>query len=334
MSSSLVTRAAVAVQSAKGTAATTGFHAMRLTRSSALPVFDYDEATNEHTGVHQRASTNQSTPVRISQRFNIGLTGFLYPNAIGTLLQGMGFNAVTTDNTTYKSHVFTKANVDAAKYLSFMHALLAGSARFERKIKDVRLTQLQIASTRTNITVTADGIGLDEIVAAGTETVAADVNERILPTTGSLALGTLALGEAREHTITITRAVDEDDQKQHSQARADLPEMSFDIRGQMRGLDLSFNTYKKLVWGGTSGTAPSLETVTDTLTVLWESAHDISGAAVPYSLQMALLKAEFRLTNFEAQGNNIVRCDVDYTMIDDSASAPATFTLANGVTSY
>jgi hypothetical protein len=284
--------------------------------------------------VHQRSTANQSTPVRISQRFNIGTTGLLYPNAIGALMIGMGFNAVTTDNTTYKSHAFTKANVDASKYLSFMHALLAGSARFERKIKDVRLTQLQIASTRTNITVTAEGIGLDEAESTGTETVASEVNECILPTTGSLALGTLALGEAREHTITITRPVDEDDQKQHSQARADLPEMSFGITGQMTGLDMSYNTYKKLVWGGTSGTAPSLETITDTLTVSWTSAHNIAGAAVPYSFQMALLKAEFRLTNFEAQGNNIVRCDVGYTMIDDSASAPATFTVKNGVASY
>ncbi|MCC6457278.1 MAG: hypothetical protein IT328_20155 [Caldilineaceae bacterium] len=334
MSTSLVTRAAVGVQSAKGTAATANFHAMRLTRSSVVPVYDLEEALNEHTGVHQRASNRQTTADRISQRHNVSLEGFLYPNAIGTLLVGMGFNAQTTDNTTYKTHAFTKANVDAAKYISIMHALLAGSARFERKIKDVRLTQLQLVATRQNIRMTAQGLGLDELTSTGTETVANEINERILPVTGSMALGTLALGEPRSHTVTITRPVDEDDQKLHSTARADVPETGFEINGEMQGLDLSFNTYKKLVWGGTSGTAPSMVAVTDTLTTLWESARDISGASVPYSLQIALLKAEFRFSNFEAQGNNIVRCDASYHMIDDASGAPATISLANGVTSY
>lgn len=334
MSSALVTRAAVAVQSAKGTAATTGFHAMRLTRSSAQPVFDYEEAMNEHTGVHQRASNRQSTPDRISQRFDIGTDGLLYPNAIGTLFVGLGLNVSTADQTTYKRHTITKANVDAAKYLSFMHALLPGAARFERKIKDVRLTQLQFAASRTNIRVTTDMIGLDEATAAGTETVAADVNERILPVTGSSTFGTLALGEPRSHTITFTRPVDEEDQKQHSFARADLPETGFEVNGEMMGLDLSFNTYKKLAWGGTGGTAPDTLVVTDTLVTLWESARDISGAVVPYSLKIALAKAEFRLGNFEAQGDGIVRCDANYRMIDDSAGAPVTATLDNGVASY
>lgn len=334
MGSALVTRAAVAVQSAKGTAATTGFHAMRLMRSSVLPVFDYEDAMNEHTGVHQRASNRQTTPDRISQRFNISLEGLLYPNAIGALFVGLGLNASSADNTTYYTHTLTKSAVDAAKYISIMHALLAGSARFERKIKDARLTQLAFAATRQNIRVTAQGIGLDEATAAGTETVAADVNERIVPVTGSLTFGSLALGEPRSHTITFTRPVDEEDQKQHAFGRADLPETGFEVNGEMLGLDLSFNTYKKLTWGGTSGTAPDTVTVTDTLATLWNSARVISGAVVPYSLQISLLKAEMRLSNFEAQGSGIVRCDAMYHMIDDSASAPVTATLKNGVISY
>lgn len=331
---SLVARLAVGVQSGKGVGATTNFHGLRLTRSSVLPVPDLEEALNEHSGVHQRASNRQSTADRVGFRHNISLEGFLYPNGIGALLVGTGFNPTTTDKTTYKSHAFVKANVDAAKYLSFMHALGAGASRFERKVTDARLTQLQLTATRQNIRVSATGLGISEGAAAGTETVAAEPNVRILPVTGSMTFGALALGESREHTITITRPVDEDDQKQHSAGRADVPETGFEINGELRDLDLSFNTYKKLVWGGTGGTGPSLVTVTDTFSVSWESASDISGATEPYSLTMALLKAEFRLSNFEAQGNDTVRCDATYHMIDDSASAPVTFTLDNGVTSY
>lgn len=332
--SSKVARVAVAAQGSKGTAASTGFHAMRLGSSHVLPVFDYEEAMNEHTGVHQRASSRQSTPDRVSQRHNVELDGFLYPNAFGTLLQGMGFNASTTDQTTYKQHAFTKANVDAAKYLTIMDALLPGSARFERKIKDVRLTQLQLAATRQSIRMTAQGLGLDEAIAAGTETVAADINERILPVKGTMTFGALALGEPRGHTVTITRSVDEEDQKNHSFARADLPETGFEINGEMTGLDLSLNAYKRLNWGGTSGTAPDVVVVTDTLVYEWQSARDISGAAVPYSVNFSFLKVEFRMTNIRAQGEDIVRMDASYHMIDDSASAPVTITHKNGVAAY
>lgn len=328
-------RFAVAVQSVKGTVATTGFHAMRVGESSAQAVFDYEEALNEHTGVHQRASDRQSTPDRISKSFRINGNGLLYPNAIGTLLVGVGFAASTTDNTTSKSHAFTKTDTDDAKWLSVMHALGEGSARFERKIKDVRLTQLQLAATRNNLTVSFDGLGLDEAASAGTETVAAEALKRIIPSTGSLTFGTLALGEPRSHTITLARPVEEDDQKLHSFGRADALETGFAVNGQLRGLDMSYNTYKKLNWGGTSGTAPDDEVVTDSLTVTWQSAANITGAAVPYSITFAFTKVELRMVGSPvARGADIIRCDVDYAMIDDVSAAPVTVTVVNTVSSY
>lgn len=333
--SSLAARVAMAVQSAKGTAATTGFHAMRATMSESPPDFTYEEARDEHGGAHTRASTRQSTPSRISSLVNLGTDGLLYPNAIGAILVGLGLNVSSVNNTTYYTHTFTKANVDAAKWLSVLHRVGIGASQFERKIKDVRLTQMQLVSTRQNIRLTTQGAGIDELVSLGSETVTSEPNFRILPVKGSIAFGTLALGAPREHTITIARPVDTEDQKQHSYGLADLPETGFEINGELRGLDLTFDTYKKLVWGGTSGTAPDMASVIDTLTVKWETASNIVGAAVPYSLQLALLKAEFRLVGTpRAQGNSIVRCDINYTMIDDVSSAPATFTLVNGVASY
>lgn len=333
--SSLAARYALAVQSGKGTPASTGFHAMRSTRSSSPPDFTYEEARDEHGGAHVRASTQQSTPSRISSLINLATEGLLYPNAIGVILVGLGFSVNTTNNTTYYSHAFTKANVDSAKWLTVLHRVGIGAGQFERKISDVRLTQAVLTATRQNIRLTTTGAGINEVTASGTETVTADANNRILPVTGSITYGSLALGAPRQHTITISRPVDTEDQKLHSYGLADLPENGFEIVGQLRGLDLSFDSYKKLVWGGTGGTGPSYAAVTDSLTVKWESASNISGAAVPYSFQMALTKAEFRVVGSpEAQGNSIVRLDIDYRMVDDTSAAPVTFTLVNGVTSY
>lgn len=334
MSSGLTARMAVAIQSAKGTPATTGFHTLRSMRSQSIVQFEEEGALNEHSGVHSRSSSRQSVPDRVGQRVNFNFSGLLYPNAIGVLLSGIGFNASTTDNTTHKSHAFTKANADAAKYITLMQRLLTGTAAFERKVQDVRLTQLQLAANRQNISLSAQGIGLDEANSAGTETIAAEAAFRIIPPTGSLGFGALALGNPREHTITITRPVDEDDQKNHAFGRADLPETGFEINGEMMGLDLSLALYNKLNRGSAGGTALSPLTVTDSLTVKWTSASDISGASVPYSLQFAFTKCVFRFTNVEAQGEGIVRADVNYSMVDDVSGAPVTITLVNGVAAY
>lgn len=331
---SQTTRVAIAAQSAKGTAATTGFHAMRLTRSKLVPVYEWDSPENEHTGVHQRASTLTGTPEAVSFTIPVALGGRLYPNAFGTLLRGLGFGVSSVDNTTYHTHTFTQADADAAAWLSAMQALGEDTARFERKVKDIRLTQLALTADRNGINWTADGLGLDEAIAAGTETVAAEANYQIRPSKGSLTFGALALGEPRSHMITIARPVEQDDQKLHAFGRAGADPTGFAVTGELRGLDLSLATYKKLNWGGASGTAPAQTTITGSLTVLWTSAANISGAAVPYSWQFAFTKAWFYTFNAEAQGNNIVRCDAQYGMIDDVAGAPLTITGVNGVTGY
>lgn len=333
--SSLAARLAVAVQASKGTAATTGFHAMRSRMSETPPEFVYEEARDEHGGAHTRASTRQSTPSRISFMVPANTDGLLYPNAIGVLLIGAGLNVNTVNNTTYYTHTFTKSNVDAAKWLSVLHRVGVGADQFERKIKDVRLTQLTLTSTRENITLATQMTGIDEAASTGSETVTSESNNRIIPPTGTLTYGALALGLPRAHTITLTRPVDVTDQKQHTYGLADLPETGFEINGVLEGVDMPFNTYKKLAWGGTSGTAPSMPAVTDSLTVRWESAALIAGAVVPFSFQMALTKAEFRLAGSpRAQGSDIVRCNINYAMIDDVAGAPVTFTLINSVTAY
>lgn len=331
---SQTTGVAVAAQGTLGTAATANFHRMRLARSRAFTVFDYEDALNEHTGVHQRASNRQSAPDRVGQTIPISLTGLLYPHAVGSLLYGVGFTGTPTDNTGYYSHAFVKADTDAAIYMSLMQAIGEDSGRFERKVRDIRLTELSFRANRRNVEVSATGIGLDEAISAGTETVAAEPIFRLMPFKGATTWGAQALGAARETTVTIRRPVDEEDQKLHGFERVDLPETGFEIMVAMTGLDLSYTFYRKLVWGGASGTIPDEAVVTDSLSVGWATEANISGEAVPYSLTIALTKAEIRLTNMEPQGNGIVRADVEAHMIDDTSSAPVTATLVNTVAAY
>lgn len=327
-------RVAFAKQAEKAPAATAGFHTMFATDSASVPEYEYIENENYHPGIHDRASTQNASPVRIAYRIPVSCTFWVHPNGLVPLLIGMGFTDTPTSKTTYHSHELVKADVGDAVYLSMLHRIGEGDEAFERKIRAVRGTQLAITASRNQLTGQFTGIGLAEATSVGSETITPEVVYPLLPTKGSIAWGAQALGTPREHTITIARPVDEEDHLLHAFGRNDFPETGFAITGEMTGLDMSFNFYKKLVWGGTGGTGPSEPIITDSLTIVYQSASNISGAAVPYSLSIALTKVEARIGNFRAAGNNIIRGDVSWKMIDDSASAPVTIVIDNGVASY
>jgi Phage tail tube protein len=331
---SLTTGVAIASQTTKGVAATTGFQRGRYTLSRSVPQFDYAEYLNEHSGVHQRASTRQSPSERIAVRIPVRLQGALYPNSAGAILRGLGYAATTTDQTTHKRHAFTKATVDAAVYASMLHAIGEGSGRFERKMRDIRFTNFQLEADRRTLQLSVDGMGIEDAISTGTETTTTEVSAKIMPTQGVLTWGTQALGTPRGHTFTISRPVDEEDQKLHTFGLDGLPEMGWEVTGTLRGLDLDLNFYKKLVWGGTSGIGPSAINVIDSLTFSYASPGNIPTASSPYLFQVAMTKVELILTNFEAAGNNVIRADVDYRMIDDLAAQPMTITVDNTIASY
>jgi hypothetical protein len=332
---SLTARIALAKQSAKGSAASTGFHIFKANQSATNPRFDYQENQNYHIGVHQRASTQQARAIRTSVINTFGMSFAVWPAALPRVWQGVGFGVSSANNTTYYTHTITKADVDAALYLTSLHAIGEDTDRFERRLTDLRLTSLEFAASPGALSGTVSGFGITEAASAGNESiVTAETAGPLIPGTGSLAWGALNLGSPRQHTVTIERPVDEQDQKVHAFGRADLPETGFAVRGTMTGLDMSYGTYKKLAWGGTSGTGPDDAIVTDSLTFSYESAAVISGAAVPYSMQIAVTLAEIRITDFEARDNNIVRCNLQWTMIDESASAPVTVTIKNFTASY
>jgi hypothetical protein len=327
-------RVAFAKQAAKDTAATTGFYTMFATESNSMPAQEYDDAENFHPGIHTRASTQNAIPVKtaVSVAINVGFR--LHANSLVPLLIAMGFGVTTTAQTAYQRHTLTKSNVDQVIYASMLHRVGEGSAAFERKIRAVRGTQLVLNATRKGLNGTFTGIGIAEAESTGTETIVAEVPDPILPTKGAFTWGATALGTPREHTVTITRPVDEDDHTLHTYTRNDFPEVGFGIMGEARGVDMSFDFYKKLVWGGIANTGLGEAIVTDSLAFHWLTANNISGAAVPYKLSIAMTKVECRLTNFRAAGNSIIRGDLNWRMIDDLAAAPATLLVENGIASY
>lgn len=329
---SLTTRIAIARQAVKGTAATTGFHTMYARMSQMTPAFDRIEQQNFHPGLHQRASTQNARPVRIAYTVPVQIDFEVHPSSLPVLLIGLGFTDSAFDNTGYYTHTFTKANVGAAVYLTAMQALGEGAGRFERRVHSIRGTQLTITADRSGLMGSFRGIGLGEVIAAGTETVTAEVAFPLLPTKGQLAWDSGGYGTPRRHVITIDRPVEEDDQLNHEFGRNDLSETGFGVSGEMTGIDLTLARYTELFWGG--GASPAEPIITNGLDFTFASASNIASEAVPYSLNFDVALAELNGPPFGAQDANIVRGNLTWTMIDEVATAPLEVTVVNTIASY
>lgn len=330
---SLTARIAFAPQALLGTASTTGFHTVYARRSITVPEFQYIENENYHPGIHQRASQQQARPVRISHTMPVEVDFSVHPNSLPVFLIMMGFSVATVNNTTHYTHTCTKADVDAAVYGTALHAMGEDTARFERRIQDIRGTSLQFTASRQGFMGTFTGIGITEVEAAGTETVTAEVADDILPTKGSLTWATYAFGSPRQHVFTISRPVDEEDQKIHTFGLAALGEMGFDLGGDMTGIDMTTAVYADLFGDGTD-IGPAEPIVTDDLNFKFESAANIPGAAVPYSIEFDIPLLEVRGQRFGPQDNQILRGNLNWSMIDELATAPVTIVVVNDIASY
>lgn len=326
-------RLALAIQAAKGTGVTTGYTGLITTLSRLLPEFRYAEFPNEHGIGNERSTTNKTQRDKASIIYRLRAEGGAYPHALGMYLVGLGFTPTTTGTTLY-THVFRKASNANAKYLSALHSIGEGAGRFHRRVRDVRLTNLQIQADNERLGMQVDGVGLWEEPSTGAETVAVPATVRYLPSTGSFAWDTITvLGTPRGHTITVARPVDENDQLQHAFGLNDAEESGFSLTGQMTGVTMSKATYDLLVLNNT--TSPSTVTITDGLTFNYESGGVISGQAVPYSWEFDIRKCDVTIGNFEASANNTIRCDINWQMIDDDPVLdPVTITVVDTKASY
>ena len=88
----------LAKQASKGTAATTGFICGRYTQSSLASVLSYIEAQGEHhCGINIRPTLRKSLSRVGGYIVPFGAQGFLYPDTIGVIAQGLGFGISSTD---------------------------------------------------------------------------------------------------------------------------------------------------------------------------------------------------------------------------------------------
>lgn len=333
--SSLNSRMAFGVQSAKGTASTS-LVAGYMRRSMLAPRFDYMEPIAEHYGgTSSRPTVRKSASDRPTYLMQFGGRQRLKPVILGHLLRGAGFGSATSGSSPAFTHAFTLADRQNHAWLSIMSMIGEGTT-FERKAKDCRINQITIAANSEDVDLTFGGLGLSELTSAGSETVTTEPSVSLLRGTGSVSLtigGVAVMSYIMGSTLNINNPLSEEEVALHTAAYADLPATGIDISGTLQGIEFDANLYKKLNWGGTSGTAPTNTIPTGVLTYSFESGAVIPTGAVPYSFTVSVPTVELKLSEPVSEDNNLVRCNVDWSMID-TGSTPITITLVNGKTNY
>jgi len=272
--------------------------------------------------------------------FGSGKANYTLPTAqINT--DSLTGGSATVANTTpcagdYYEHVFKLAKRGYARWGTVLAAIDEGANKWERRLTDARFNSLKITADKKGIVCDGSGYGLTLAAAAGTETKVAETGYKISPATGahSLTISSTELGVTpRTNEIVIAQSLAEDDQKLHTFGRADLPITGNAISGVLGGLDISYAVYKKLNWGGTSGTGPAVALTEGVLGYNFVSAAYVSGTT-PYKFQVAVPVAELTLSAPQASGADLIRCDLTWRMLDLDSTEPITITLVNGKQHY
>ena len=323
-------------QTAKGEAGGTDGVCGRFQQSNLQTVYEYIEADAEHfCGLNLRPTTRKSTSFKSGYSVPFGAMGLVYSNFLGMVLLGLGFK-VTTSGTAEKTHTFVIGNRADQGWLTALQSLGDGAEKFSRLAVDSRLEQLRLDVGPQGMSGAFTGIGIEEKAAAGTETPDLETDLMLLPSKGAatINLGGVAFDASiRGLRLMISNPLDKRDQQLFTLKRGDLAATGMEIGGVLQGIDMTYDTYKKLTWGGTSGTGPTQGAVTGDVDVKFESAGLIEGSTLPASLQAIFPKVEYRLGQFQARGKDLIRADIAFLMIDDVAT-PATLKLVNDRTAY
>lgn len=336
----------VGVQSAKGTPDTSNLICTRMLEIEQDPEFNFtdDEFEYSCTGTVDRPTLRKSFANVESYRVTHNYVANLYPDAIGAMLVGGGFQCVTTaDNpeSGVNRHVFTLGSSAAAKWLTFLRSI--GSTLDTRAI-DNRITSIAIADSRKNVRATYQGTGLTHGEPAGTET---SVNEAAFKL---LQLGFFTVNYAgspiidstntptklrpyQSHTLTIANP-QEEEEGWYEAGISDLTPNGLDITGNIQGLEVDEDLYKIIDWGGAAGTAPAVTLPVLDVNYKLQSAVNISGKSVPYSIEFDFPNCEgLRDGPISIRGGEKIRMNLTYRMVD-TITTPATITLFNTIASY
>lgn len=338
----------VAKQSAKGAAASTGYHCGVMKASGGDAEFNLVESGVEHgCAVGTNMFRDKSQRARTYYTVPVSAEAWLYPNVIGPLLLGLGMSD-SVSGTTIKTHVITPVTTAANDpYLSVLTDIGADSgSALERLIKDVRTTQLKIDANQDGVSYSAELSGLSLAASAGTETKTDEPAYKMLRNSGTFALtydpaGTPVVisshssAPPRGLSITIDNPVTTEDYALWSAALNDSPRGDgIRVEGEFSGLPITWSVYKQLTWGGTSGTAPSTTWLPCSIDFKFQTAEIIS-ASTPYSLQITIPRAEVWIdpAGFKANGADDIRWTAKWRLIA-STSTPFTATLVNAIASY
>lgn len=326
----------VGKQSAKGTAATAYLTALA-EQSQINARRDAVQQSAEH-GIATTRTTDHKAPTSFGSYLVTGsLRQNAYTTTLGLLLLGAGFKVTTTGAGASKVHTFKIANRNELTWLS----LLSTIGDTPRRAVDVRVNTLGLEVSPDTARWNAGFLGLTLDNAAGTETFTTEDTNKLSPAIGSLVLTVggqeivnTTTDQIQRITMDIANPLSEDERALFTPKRSDLPQTGLGISGKIEGLELDYTTtYAYLMRNGASTGEPHMEAATGSLVFKLESPADIAGDTVPYSLEVTLGSIEVTLDDFAAEGNNIVRWNTSYRVIDNITD-PAVIALVNAKTSY
>ena len=332
----------VAKQASKGTPSTTGFITGMMTRSSFLPDIDTVTKTAEHGIAYTRATAHKTATRRGSYLGRGSYRGYLYPDMFGMLLLGNGFAVTTTGASANKTHTFKLANRDANPWLTVIWDV---DGTNPLRGVDVRGTRMVIDGTPDGVTIEGDLVGLTVNEPVGTETTTAeDTAGEMIPSEGTLTLvydpaGTpvtvlsTPTDSLTRAQLTILNPVDENDRSIHRFGRGNINQAGVDVTARLEGVEIDWDIYNRILNGSTTGSTPTTDTAIFSLTYSFESAANITGTAVPYSVTVTIPRIEFDLADFAADGDSLITWNADGRMIDNTTD-PITIVLVSKKASY
>jgi hypothetical protein len=329
----------VGVQAAKGTAASDSFVDGRMKESMLAPAFEVLNPGAEH-GISEitRPTIQRSYSRRTSHMATFAGSWFMYPSLIGVALRGLGFDVATVNNAGYYTHTFTVADRDDAAWLTVIGQVGDSGNEWQFMATDARVAQFGIVGNIRGAVCSMQGMGLTYGDSVGTETDTNEVPQMILATDGTLTAtvgGTALVSTIRGLEFTITNPIYTDDHRLFYPNRIDLPQLGVAATGRLTGVDVDETLYNKLYRNGATSGSPSLLIPKMNLVWKFESPENITGQAVPYSLQVTIPNAEVEMTPIASSGRNLIRTALSFNMPDaESGTEPITIVLVNTFASY
>lgn len=339
---SLTSAFSLGVQSAKGSAAT-AYKTALAEESSSSPKFDVREPKFEHPSAVARATKVKIAQQRVGYTVPVAAKFLLRPRFIGTVLRGLGFAVSTAGSSPAYTHTFTLTTSALDAWLTALKLDVDdGGNTLLRKITDTRLNKLTVDVGVDEISCDITGIGLAEGLGSGSETKVAETPVELSPASGSATItiaGNTVTSPVRGNQLDIESSLDDTDRVLWSSVRNSLPRSDINVMGTLKGIDFDYNTYEwyyRTMYGGASGTgtAPVLTPATGTLTYNYTSLSNIPTGVVPYKFQVTIPSLYWEISGEpKSSGNNLVRIDAKWTMIDDSAT-PVTIVVVNDQSTY